>query len=267
LNAQEVRNCIYRGPYNDLLKELATDKDFRFIMGFGDKPHTRMKDVEWVLRFAAFYHQTYLKYKSSKEFLNTEMQENRQISDQKANQLRLAFKNSVSIIKSIFGKKAFNRYAKRNADEPSGAWEKIKNVALYEVLMYSFAEVPKYIIQPNIDKIREALITLMTHENFKDSITTRTNNKSMVQKRFTIWLETLDAIIGKIENEPRCFSFQIKDELFKSNQICNICGQNISDIDDAEVDHIKQYWMGGKTIPENARLVHRYCNRSRPNNN
>jgi uncharacterized protein with ParB-like and HNH nuclease domain len=29
-------------------------------------------------------------------------------------------------------------------------------------------------------------------------------------------------------------------------------------------DHIKQYWTGGQTIPENARLTHRYCNTARP---
>jgi 5-methylcytosine-specific restriction endonuclease McrA len=32
---------------------------------------------------------------------------------------------------------------------------------------------------------------------------------------------------------------------------------------DADIDHIKHYWRGGKTIPENARLTHRYCNRKR----
>jgi uncharacterized protein with ParB-like and HNH nuclease domain len=33
LNDQELRNCIYRGPYNRLLKELAEDPDFRYLMG------------------------------------------------------------------------------------------------------------------------------------------------------------------------------------------------------------------------------------------
>ena len=33
LNAQELRNCIYRGKYNDLLKELSEDKDFQFLLG------------------------------------------------------------------------------------------------------------------------------------------------------------------------------------------------------------------------------------------
>jgi len=35
-------------------------------------------------------------------------------------------------------------------------------------------------------------------------------------------------------------------------------------IDDAAIDHIQQYGQGGQTIPENARLTHRYCNLARP---
>jgi hypothetical protein len=43
-----------------------------------------------------------------------------------------------------------------------------------------------------------------------------------------------------------------------------ICGNKILNIDDAAVDHINQYWTGEKTIPENARLTHRFCNNARP---
>src|SRR3990172_3109289 len=70
LNDQELRNCIFRGTYNEFLKELSDDPDFRFLLGI-QRPDKRMKDVELVLRFAAFYHSTYLNYKSPmKNFLN-----------------------------------------------------------------------------------------------------------------------------------------------------------------------------------------------------
>jgi hypothetical protein len=38
-------------------------------------------------------------------------------------------------------------------------------------------------------------------------------------------------------------------------------------IDDAALDHVQQYWEGGQTVPENARLVHRHCNLTRPRKN
>jgi hypothetical protein len=53
-------------------------------------------------------------------------------------------------------------------------------------------------------------------------------------------------------------------ELFANNNpTCAICSQRILHIDDAAIDYIEQHWHGGKTIPENARLTHRYCNFAR----
>ena len=102
LNDQELRNCIYRGPFNGLLRELAQDAEFTSLMGI-TKPDSRMKDVELVLRFAAFYHQTYLNYKPPiRKFLNVEMDRYQFISDSDAKQLRNAFKNSIQIINHCF---------------------------------------------------------------------------------------------------------------------------------------------------------------------
>lgn len=64
-------------------------------------------------------------------------------------------------------------------------------------------------------------------------------------------------------NEPRCFDLQYKRQLWESDPTCAICGQRIHLVDDGEIDHIDQYWRGGKTLPSNARLTHRYCNRAR----
>ena len=64
LNDQELRNCVYHGSFNKLLIELSGDADYMWLMGL-DAPEKRMRDVEYVLRFAAFYHASYLKYKPS----------------------------------------------------------------------------------------------------------------------------------------------------------------------------------------------------------
>lgn len=52
-------------------------------------------------------------------------------------------------------------------------------------------------------------------------------------------------------------------ELWEARPVCGLCGQDIHHIDDAEVDHIVPWSQGGKTVRENARLVHRLCNRWR----
>ena len=268
LNDQELRNCIFRGPYNDLLRTLSENADFRYLLGI-DRPEKRMKDVEFVLRFASFYHSTYLKYSPPiRFFLNEDMRRHQFISDRDAQSLEKPFKNTVSIIKSLLGKHAFKRYYKGDIKNKNGNWEPKKfNASLYDILMYSFATNDKNTVYQNLDSIREALIHLMTEDSeFISSIELSTSSLQAVTKRFDKWRLTLQDIIGIARKEPRCFSAKLKQGLYETDSTCKICNQRILDIDDAAVDHIEQYWTGGKTIPENARLAHRFCNSARPRN-
>lgn len=266
LNDQELRNCIYRGKYNDLLRRLSENDDFRYLMGIS-MPDRRMKDVEFVLRFAAFYHASYLNYGAPmKTFLNREMKKYQFISDSDAVELEKDFKKAVSVIRSLFDKQAFKRYYPGDERNPSGKWEpKQFNASLYDIMMYSFARADKNKVYQNADAIREAIIDLMTTDHdFITAIEKATSSNKMVTTRFDKWRMALDAIVGIDEREPRCFSRKLKEELYDRDPTCAICGQRIQSVDDAAVDHIEQYWLGGKTIPENARLAHRYCNMARP---
>jgi hypothetical protein len=266
LNDQELRNCLYRGGFNVALKEMAADPDFMHICGI-KSPDKRMKDVELVLRFCAFHHKTYLNYKAPmRNFLNLEAQERRDISEKDLIELKGAFKNSCQIIRSIFDTNAFKRFYKGKENQPNGFWEPKKfNASLFDILMYSFAREDKNKVFQNLDSIREALISLMTDDQeFVDSIELSTSSVQAVTTRFDKWRQALKEILGVNEKEPRCFSRKLKDEMMKADPTCAICNQQISSIDDAAIDHIKQYWVGGRTIPENARLTHRYCNCARP---
>ena len=267
LNDQELRNCIYRGKYNLLLKELAECADFKHILGLKN-PEKRMKDIELVLRFAAFYHSTYLNYKPPmKQFLNEDMRRYQFINDIDAANLKKDFKNSAAIIRSLLDNHAFKRYYMGSGSHPNGRWEIKKfNYSLYDILMYSFSHVDRNKVQQNLDIIREALIYLMTNDiEFINAIEISTSSIQAVTKRFDKWRLMLQNIIGISEKEPRFFTHQQKEDLFNSgDQTCSLCNQRIHDIDDAHVDHIEQYWTGGKTELKNARLAHRYCNMVRP---
>ena len=265
LNDQELRNCIYRGRYNVLLRKLSEDRKYMDIMGYS-APHKRMIDVEYVLRFASFFHQTYLKYVGPmKKFMNVEMETRQNISDADADNLKKAFKNSVSIVYSLLGRNAFRRFTVGTEGNPEGHWKsKQFNASLFDVLMFSFADKDMNQIVGNLDSIKEALIDLMaSNDEFIESILLATSSKKRVLKRFNIWTNALDGILENQEKQPRCFSRELKQEFYEKSPTCKICGSRISDIDDSAMDHVKQYWMGGKTVPENARLVHRYCNNAR----
>ena len=265
LNDQELRNCIYRGNYNDLLWELSQDKTFRELLGIR-RPERRMRDVELVLRFASFFHATYINYKPPiKTFLNNDMEKYRSISEKEAQNLRIAFKNSISIIKSLLSENAFKRFHKGNERNPDGYWEKKQfNASLYDILMDRFARLDKNTVYQHLDSIREAYIDLMTNDqDFIDSIELSTSSTQAIQTRFKKWNTAIDNIFKVTQREQRCFSLHLKEQLFNTNPSCAICSQRIINIDDSAVDHIEQYWTGGKTIPENARLTHKYCNFTR----
>lgn len=130
--------------------------------------------------------------------------------------------------------------------------------------MDTFARRDKNLIMHNLDSIREGLISLMSSDqDFIDAIELSTSSKQAVNARFTKFQDVLNTILGITIKEPRCFSSQLKSNLYNANPFCTICNQRILNIDDSAVDHIEQYWSGGLTIPENARLTHRYCNNAR----
>jgi hypothetical protein len=269
LNDQELRNCIYRGPYINLLKELSQDSDFRKLLNFSG-PDKRMRDVEMVLRFAAFYHSTYLNFSPPmKSFMNGEMEKHQNLIPAEQESVRKAFKKSCQLVFSLLGEHAFKRFYRGSGDDANGRWEPKKiNSSLYDVLMFGFTAYEKPQIYAKLDAIREAWIDLMANNDaFISSIELSTSSKQAVETRFDIWRSVLRQAVGSSSSEPRCFSFALKTALFEKDSTCAICKQRISAIDDSAVDHIEQYWHGGKTIDENARLTHRYCNWSRSKSN
>lgn len=265
LNDQELRNCIYRGKYNGLLKELAEDKDFMFLLGLKE-PHNRMFDRELVLRFLSFHNSTYLKYAAPmKRFFNIDMEQHKELADKQESDLRDVFKKAIQLTKTVFGANAFKRFMPGTDKDQNGFWEKRKiNQALYDIVMFGFTQYDKSQVVPLADAVREELIWLMTHDqDFIDSVLISTSSRDKVYTRFEKWIHSLKEVLGAPKTEERNFSISLKEQLFSANPTCAICGQRIHTVDDSEVDHVEFYWRGGKTIPSNARLVHRYCNRKR----
>ncbi len=264
LNDQELRNFIYRSEYNNLLKELAKYEEYRTNLSLY-KEEPRMKDVEYVLRFAAFFFTPVDRYKPPmKRFLNLEMESRKNISQNEINNLVEAFKKANWLIRSVFGDNAFKKF-KKDENGMDGDWEKkVINSSLYDILMYGFAVSDKNVIMRHSDLIREALIDMMVNDQeFVDSIEKSTSSSQAVKVRFSKWMNKLNEITKFQENDPRCFSYEFKRKLFGQDDTCAICGNKILTLDDAAVDHIEQYHLGGSTTEDNARLTHRYCNLAR----
>jgi hypothetical protein len=193
------------------------------------------------------------------------MEQYRNLNEIEEKELRRIFKKSVRLSKTVFGERAFYRFVVGSNEEPNGDWERKRNKGIFDIIMFGFTMYEENQIVPNSDSIREELFWLMgDDEYFINAISgSGTDGKEKTFTRFDKWLSSLKEIVGTPKTEPRNFSLQYKKQLWESNPTCALCEQRIHLIDDAEVDHVDQYWRGGKTIPSNARLTHRYCNRAR----
>lgn len=264
LNDQELRNCIYRGEYNELITLLSQNEDYRKNLSL-KTTEKRMKDIEYVLRFASFFHTSFDRYKSPmKRFMNRDMESYKDLNDDHKKELTDAFKQANSLVRTVFGDNAYKKYKKEDSGN-DGTWEpKAINSSIYDVIMYSFAVVIKESVVRNSDEIRDAFINLMASDSeFIDSIEKNTSSVQAVVKRFTKWMSIIREITNEGADNPRFFSYQEKVKFYNRDKSCALCGNVIHTIDDAHMDHIVQFHNGGLTVPDNARLTHRFCNQSR----
>ena len=101
---QEIRNAIYQGNFNDLLRDLDSHEHWRGI--YGDRSN-RLKDQELVLRFLALYHGGD-KYESPmKEFLNRFMRSHRNMRQRDLSDYRSDFTTAIDFVMRTAGRRAF----------------------------------------------------------------------------------------------------------------------------------------------------------------
>ena len=260
LNNQELRNCVYRGNFNKLLRKLAENKDFLKIQNLYS-PDARMKDVERILRFFAFVDRGIHNYKSpSKTFLNNYMEGNRNISDEEYFEKTALFKKCVDMCHTVFGDLTARRWM-QNYDVKTGSLRTTLNDGILDMHMIGFVEYEKRDIVPHAQIIRDAYIELVCQRNFAETVEIGTYSTQQTKKRMEMWLNKLREVIGYSSDEPRFYTFEEKKRLFEQKSgVCAICSNQIMDIDDAHVDHIDRYADGGLTNFSNAQITHRYCN-------
>jgi hypothetical protein len=107
LKPQEIRNCVFRGGFATLLRELNADSNWREILG-KETLDKHQKDVELILRVFALA-LTWLKYeKPMKEFLNVAMDHNSSGTTQKVKWFAERFSHATKLIVQELGAKPFH---------------------------------------------------------------------------------------------------------------------------------------------------------------
>ena len=103
LQPQEIRSCVYRGPFNDLLGELSNNQHWKDLYGAAS---SRKKDEEIILRFLALYRSLEVYDRPMKQFLNRFMDEHKGLSDELSVEFRSTFTSTVKVVAEVLQPKA-----------------------------------------------------------------------------------------------------------------------------------------------------------------
>lgn len=268
LNEMEIRNAIYRGRLNDLLKELAKNEDF--IVALNQKNISqRMVDRALVLRFLAFYERTHYKLQLGlKRFLNEFLEAYRNPADKKLKEYRDQFCKAMRASKTIFGSHAFRLRREFDDSTSGGEWATRPNAAVFQVVATSFTNYDIGALTRRADAIYEEYLDMVSSDaKWCDCVRRATGETSRIEYVFSTWNERLGAVMkdSTPNDSQRVFTAALKREMYDASRQCALCQQEIKLLNDAALDHDIHYWRGGKTVPDNARLVHRTCNLKRPN--
>lgn len=102
LNNQEIRNCIFSGSFNDTLKELDKNVDWRYINNMKEGENYRFTKQETILRFFAFMERRDQYKGSVSKFLNDYMFDKRNVDTDELEAKKQMFNSVASAMKEIF---------------------------------------------------------------------------------------------------------------------------------------------------------------------
>jgi len=163
LNAQEIRNAVFRGKLLAELERLNKDQNWRKIYG-KENPDPKQRDIELILRLLAFYKNTVAYTPPMKDFLSKEMSRNRNYDTDRAKEFSQAFVKSTRTVVEVLAKPF----------RPRG----LLNAATLDAVMVALLER-----DGNAQFSKQAYELLLKNEDFITSITSNTSNIDSVTTR------------------------------------------------------------------------------------
>lgn len=165
LTNQEIRNCIYRGPFNDSLKKIAKTDDFKTVVRLKESDSQNGTGEEYILRYLAYLNNYQNFEKSVKGFLNDYMKShsNKVIPARQVTH----FKKVLAVLSDAF---------------PNGlsrGQSSITPANLFEAIAVGTSLAMAAGVKIDTDKLK----ILVTDTELKKLTTAGTNNKRMVTGR------------------------------------------------------------------------------------
>lgn len=170
LAPQEIRSVVFRGPLNDLLKQLASHPKWREIYG---PPSPRGKDQELILRFFALYYNSKNYKRPLKGFLNDFMDDNRSSLEDRLQEMRRLFESTVTLAADALTRDAFRP-------------QKSLNAAVADAFLVALA---RRLAQGPVENrlgLKVAVKTMLDRKDFLFAVISGTTAETSVQRRLEI---------------------------------------------------------------------------------
>ncbi len=195
LNAQELRNSLFRGTLNQELKKLATTEAFRVCIGTKVR-RSRMVDEELVLRFMAL-RDCLAKYRPPlKRVLNDYMTDNRNPSEEWLEERRVTFKSTMRQIANLLGAQAFRLIdadGKPLRGEDGRTLPRGVNRALFDAQALVFSWISEPVPAKGRARVVAAISEALRDEEMQDSVRRATGDR----KRLFLRLDRMAKALGK----------------------------------------------------------------------
>jgi len=156
LNEQEIRNCVYRGLFCDLLAELELDPNWRRIKG-DNSPESRFIEREMILRFFSFTNRIDHYAGNLKRFLNDYMGKYAPTEKSQVSELGKMFRQTMQNVYAVFGENAGRLYSvDEGTSQDEGRWEKKFSISALDIQASALIGHPPSKVQPIEKSIFEA---------------------------------------------------------------------------------------------------------------
>jgi Protein of unknown function DUF262 len=189
LSDQEVRHAIYPGKFDDLLSRLASLEQIKNF-GLGErskKVKDSLEDKEQVLRYFALKGDLKSYQGRLSRYLDDFMNSKQNIGEEEIKEMESEFIGALKKCVLVFGHDVF-------IDTTKG--RKRQSMVYYDLLMYSFNEIPENLIVEHKELIKSSFIELCKLDSFQRALSGRLQNKSSILRRRQLWGDLLDKAIG-----------------------------------------------------------------------
>jgi hypothetical protein len=178
LQPQEIRVALYHGEFVRVLRTLNDNAAWRKLFGAKSR---RLKDMEMILRFFAFYYHQKNYRSPMKDFLNRYMASNQDLKQQNENELIRVFEETTDAIVNAIGHRAFR---------PSRA----VNAAVIDSVMTRVARrLSAGPVRKN-DRLVEHYDALIKNEKYWNAVQTGTSQEANVETRLDLATKAFAAV-------------------------------------------------------------------------